>query len=133
MNNNGNPASQFPPGSDVMSLVSHTPDIQPGDIMQIVRPWYGMLCAVELPDGMIHRWFASFELRPQDNSQSGSPLPAQMAIVTNVEGHGSPPPVEVGTAVKIVRCFPTLYYDVILDNGDYHRWVAEFEVANPVI
>lgn len=39
---------------------------------------------------------------------------------------------EVGTAVKIVRCIPTLFYDVILCTGEYHRWLADFELAYPI-
>ena len=124
--------NKFSTGENVISLVSHPPEIKPGDPVKIVKSWNGHLCAVELPDGMIHRWFASFELSPADNYIRHSFVPGRYAKVINIEGHGNPPPVEVGTVVKIVRCIPTTFYDVTLSNGEYHRWLADFELAYPV-
>ncbi|MGE5474321.1 MAG: hypothetical protein ACM3UU_08890 [Ignavibacteriales bacterium] len=123
---------QFSPGTNAISIVSHPPEIHPGTPVKIVKPWRGNLCAVQLPDGMIHRWFAWFELQPE-NPYSSVPLaPGSVAIVINSTGHGNPPHVKVGTPVKIVRCFPnTIFYDVMLSNGEYHRWLADFELAKP--
>ncbi|WP_162862484.1 hypothetical protein [Acetivibrio cellulolyticus] len=96
-------------------------------------PWYGNLCAVQLPNGEIHRWFAWFELRPQ-NPYSGTPLaPGSYATVIESAGHGKPPHVPIGTMVRIVKCIPnTIFYDSILSIGEYHRWLAEFELAKPL-
>ncbi|MFV0242579.1 MAG: hypothetical protein ACK5H4_21410 [Lacrimispora sphenoides] len=124
--------NQFYPGTNVISLVDHSPEVKPGDMVRIVRIWEGNLCAVQLPNGMIHRWFASFELEPEYN-YSNCPLEhGRFATVINTEGHGNPPHTEVGTTVKIVRCIPTLFYDVILCTGEYHRWLADFELAYPI-
>lgn len=124
--------SKFAPDEKVISLVSHPPEIQPGDLVTIVKPWTGYLCAVQLPDGMIHRWFASFELESVESYPKRPYEPGGNVKVLNTEGHGNPPPVEVGTTIKVVRCIPTTFYDVILSNGEYHRWLADFELANPI-
>lgn len=126
MNNNMSP--QFFPGEKAISIVSHPPEIQPGTSLKIVKPWFGNLCAVLLPDGNIHRWFAWFELSPVNSYLA----PGAFATVLNTTGHGNPPPVEVGTKVQIVKCIPTFFYDSILNNGEYHRWLAQFELANPI-
>jgi hypothetical protein len=126
------PSPQFFPGTDAISLVDHAPEIYPGTPVEIVKPWFGNLCAVQLPDGMIHRWFAWFELMPE-NSYVNVPLsPGSFATVINSTGHGNPPHVKVGTRVRIVKCIPTFFYDSLLSNGEYHRWLAEFELANPI-
>ena len=123
---------QFLPGTNAISIACHPPEIRPGTPVKIVKPWIGNLCAVQLPDGMIHIWFAWFELR-LENLYSNIPLaPGSYATVINSNGHGKPPHVEVGTKVKIVKCIPTIFYDVILSNGEYHRWLAEFELAKPL-
>ena len=119
---------QFFPSENAISIVNHSPEIQPGTPVNVIRPWFGNLCAVLLPDGMIHRWFAWFELRPENYILT----PGSFATVINTAGHGNPPPVSVGTTVQIVKCIPTFFYDSILDNGGYHRWLAEFELANPI-
>lgn len=123
---------EFPAGTSVISIVSHPPEIHPGTSVRIVNPWIGNLCAVQLPDGMIHRWFACFELRPENACSSNPLIPGSYATVINSTGHGKPPHVEVGTIVRIVKCIPTIFYDVILSNGEYHRWLAEFELAKPI-
>lgn len=120
---------EFAPGENAISIVSHEPEIHPGTPVKIVRPWIGSLCAVQLPDGMIHRWFAWFELRPVDNMPL---IPGSYAIVENSTGHGNPPHVKVGTKVRIVKCIPTIFYDTTLSSGEYHRWLAEFELAKPI-
>lgn len=119
---------QFLPGVNAMSIVNHPPEIHPGTHVKIVKPWFGNLCAVQLPDGMIHRWFAWFELKSENLYYT----PGSYATVLNTAGHGRPPHVEVGTRVRIVKCIPTFFYDSILSNGEYHRWLAEFELANPI-
>lgn len=122
------PCPEFLPGANTISLVSHPPEISPGTQVTIVQPWFGGLCAVQLPDGMIHRWFAWFELKPETSNLT----PGSFATVVNSNGHGNPPHIEAGTRVKIVKCIPTFFYDSFLNNGEYHKWLAEFELANPV-
>lgn len=82
---------------------------------------------------MIHRWFAWFELEsdnmPPDQKHI---VPGSLVKVRNSTGHGSPPHVKVGTTVRSVKCIPVTFYDVILSNGEYHRWLAEFELARPI-
>lgn len=126
------PFPQFSTGENAISLVYHEPEIHPGTTVKIVKPWIGNLCAVKLPDGMIHRWFAWFELRPADANYNMPLAPGSFAIVTNSTGHGNPPHVQVGTKVQIVKCIYTTFYDLMLDNEEYHRWLAEFELAEPV-
>ena len=121
---------KFPVGTNVISIVNHPPEIHPGTTLSIVTPWVGDLCVVQLPDGMIHRWFAWFELRPENIHSENPLIPGNYARVINSTVHGNPPHVEVGTMVRIIRCIPTIFYDVILSNGEYHRWLAEFELAN---
>lgn len=122
------PTSMFLPGTNVISIVNHPPEIHPGTSTKVIKPWFGNLCAVQLPDGMIHRWFAWFELRPENSYL----VPGSFATVLNSTGHGKPPHIKVGTRVRIVRCIPTTFYDSMLNNGEYHRWLAEFELAKPI-
>lgn len=119
---------QFLPETRAISLVNHPPEIHSGTPVKIVKPWFGNLCAVQLTDGMIHRWFAWIELRPENTSLA----PGSYATVINSTGHGNPPHIEIGTRVRIVKCIPTYFYDVMLNNGEYHRWLAEFELAYPI-
>jgi hypothetical protein len=122
----------FFPGTDAISTVNHPPEIQPGTPVKIVRTWTGNLCVVQFPDGMLHRWFAWFELKPQNPNSCNPYSHGNYAAVLNSTGHGNPPHVPVGTTVLIVRCIPTIFYDVILSNGEYHRWLADFELAQPI-
>lgn len=119
-------------GDSVISIVYHPPEIKPGAIVTIVKPWKGHLCAVQLPDGMIHTWFASFELRPINYAANfnSDPVPGSLAQIISTVGH--PQHIKLGTIVKIIRCFPITFYDVTLSDGKYHRWLSEFEVAKPV-
>lgn len=124
---------QFRSGENAISLVSHPPEIEPGTSFRIVKPWIGNLCAVQLPEGMIHRWFAWFELRPAATNYNMALTPGNTVTVINSTGHGNPPHVPVGTIVRIVKCIPnTIFYDVMLNSGEYHRWLAEFEIAKPI-
>jgi hypothetical protein len=133
MMNNFSASPQFVPGENAISIVNHAPEIQPGTPVNIVKPWYGNLCAVQLPSGEIHRWFAWFELTPQDTFSGNLLSPGSFATVIKSTGHGKPPHVPTGTLVRIVKCIPnTIFYDVILNSGEYHRWLAEFELAKPL-
>lgn len=124
---------QFSSGESARSIVDHPPEIHPGTAVTIVKPWSGSLCAVQLPDGMIHRWFAWFELMPVTTYSNASLIPGNLATVINSSGHGNPPHVKVGTIVRIVKCIPNAtFYDTILNTGEYHRWLAEFELAKPI-
>ncbi|HEX3032962.1 MAG TPA: hypothetical protein VHS59_12135 [Bacillota bacterium] len=119
----------FRPGTKVISLVEHPPEVHPGTEAIIVKPWFRGLCAVQLPDGEIHRWFANFELQPV-NSSAGYLAPGSLARVLNTVGH--PPHIRPGMEVRIVRCFPqAVFYDLMI-NGKYHRWLAEWELAFPI-
>lgn len=122
----------FIPGENAISLVNHPPEIYPGTPVTIVKPWNGMLCAVQLPNGEIHRWFAWFELRTMSPYTNNPLSPGSYATVVEAKGHGKPPHVPTGTTVRIVRCIPTTFYDLTLSNGEYHRWLAEFELAKPI-
>lgn len=133
MMNNFLASPQFIPGENAISIVNHPPEIHAGTPVNIVKPWHGNLCVVQLPNGEIHRWFAWFELIPQSH-YTGNPLtPGSYSTVIESTGHGKPPHVPVGTTVRIVKCIPnTIFYDLILSNGEYHRWLAEFELAKPL-
>lgn len=127
-------SNSFYPGQDVISLVYHPPEIVPGTPATIVRPWYGSLYVVQTPNGEIHRWFAWFELAPANQPPMGGGLAvgSYATVISNV-GHGNPPHIPLGTVVRIVRCLsPVIFYDVMLKGTEYHRWLAEFELAAPV-
>ena len=124
--------AQFHHGQDVISIVDHQPEIKPGTQGRIVSPWFGSLCAVELPNGEIHRWFASFELSPVTPLPNipGALAPGSYAKVVSNIGHGNPPHIAVGTVVRIVKCIPqAIFYDLMINGTQYHRWLAEFEIA----
>lgn len=128
-------APQFQAGQNVISIVNHPPEIEPGTLAMIVSPWIGNLCAVQLPNGEIHRWFASFELAPINPlTQSLESLaPGTYARVVSNIGHGNPPHIAVGTIVRIVKCmFPIVFYDLLIHGTQYHRWLAESELAFPL-
>lgn len=126
---------EFHPGQTVISIVHHPPEIEPGAPAVIVSPWRGSLCAVQLPNGEIHRWFASFELAPVNGcSGSGSLAAGNYAVIVSNMGHGTPPHIPIGTVVRIVKCIPQVtFYDLRLHGTDYHRWLAEFELAAPLL
>lgn len=47
--------------------------------------------------------------------------------VLNSQGH--PPKIHQGMVVKVVKVIPqALFYDLRLENGKYHRWLADFEI-----
>lgn len=124
---------QFKSGDRIVSLVFHPPEVKSGTEATIISPYVGMLYAVQLPDGELHRWFAWFEL------QSVNPRPyndkclqiRDYARVLTEQGHHSK--IKKGMIVKVVKVIAqTPFYDLRLDNGKYHRWLAEFEITYPV-
>lgn len=124
---------QFKSGDRIVSLVFHPPEIKSGTEATIISPQVGMLYAVQLPDGELHRWFAWFEL------QAVNPRPynykylqiGDYARVLTEQGH--PSKIKKGMIVKVVKVIAqTPFYDLRLENGKYHRWLAEFEITHPV-
>lgn len=118
--------TQFRPGDQVVSLVNHPPEIVSGTKATIVSQYVDKLYAVQLPNGELHRWFANFELYPV---KAGCCLNiGDFATVTTNKGH--PPMIEIGTKVKIIKIIPNArFYDLMLSDGNYHRWLAAFEIA----
>lgn len=122
---------EFKSGDRVVSLVFHPPEIKSGTGATIISPVTGTLYAVQLPNGELHRWFAWFELqalnpRPYNYLQPGE----YVRILTN-QGH--PAMIKIGTVVRIVKVIArTPFYDLRLEDGKYHRWLAEFEIARPI-
>lgn len=117
----------FQPGDKVESLVFHPPEIKSGTKATIISPWISTLYAVQLPDGELHRWFADFELQSTNNKNNRTLQFGDTARVTENKGH--PPMIQPGMVVKIVKTLPnTLFYDLKLENGMYHRWLADFEI-----
>jgi hypothetical protein len=119
----------FQPGEKVVSLVMHPPEVKMGAYATIITPYYGDLFAVKLPDGELHTWFAGSELEPvitKNTLEFGD-----YAKITNNYGH--PPKIKVGTIVQIAKVVPnTIFYDLRLEDGSYHRWLADFELARPL-
>ena len=119
----------FKSGDKVVALVFHPPDIKSGTKATIISPRIEGLYAVQLPDGELHRWFAGSELESIGSSPNsyGILQPGELARVLNAKGH--PPKIIVGMIVKIVKVCPqALIYDLRLENGKYHRWLADFEI-----
>lgn len=84
-----------------------------------------------MPSGEYHRWFASFELQPLTKVSNQKLKPGDSAIVLTTEGH--PLFIKQGMIVKIIKVIDkTYFYDVMLNNNSYHRWLAEFELAKPL-
>jgi hypothetical protein len=53
------------------------------------------------------------------------------ARVLTEQGHLSK--IKKGMIVKVVKVIAqTPFYDLRLENGKYHRWLAEFEITHPV-
>ena len=53
------------------------------------------------------------------------------ARVLTEQGH--PSKIKKGMIVKVVKVIAqTPFYDLRLENGKYHRWLAEFEITHPV-
>jgi len=121
---------EFNSGEKVASLVFHPPEITSGTMVTIVNPNPVVFYAVMLPDRQLHRWIADFELKALD-PREGHLKPGDMATVISNEGHGSM--IQKGMNVRIEKVFEDTYlYDVMLPDGKYHRWLAEFELVRPV-
>lgn len=121
---------EFNPGEKVASLVFHPPEITSGTMVTIVKPNPVTFYAVMLPNRELHRWIADFELKPMDPRTEQPFKPGDMATVIEDEGHGSM--IKKGMNVRIEKVFSDTYlYDVLLPDGMYHRWLAEFELVRP--
>lgn len=121
---------EFNPGEKVVSSVFHPPEITSGTMVTIVKPNPVKFYAVLLPDRQLHRWIADFELKAINPREEGNLKPGDMAIVISDEGHGSM--IQKGMNVRIEKVFEDTYlYDVMLSDGKYHRWLAEFELVRP--
>ena len=121
---------EFQEGEKVASMVYHPPEITNGTMVTIVKPNPVTFYAVMLPNRELHRWLADFELKPQDSGVTRSLMPGDMAIVISDEGHHHM--IKKGMAVRIEKVFRDTYlYDILLPNGEYHRWLAEFELVRP--
>lgn len=121
---------EFSHGEKIASLVFHPPEITNGMMVTIVKPNPITFYAVMLPNRELHRWIADFELRPMNPEARGSLKPGDMATVIEDEGHGSM--IKKGMNVRIEKVFSDTYlYDVLLPDGMYHRWLAEFELVRP--
>jgi hypothetical protein len=121
---------EFNRGEKVASLVFHPPEIASGTMVTIVNPNPVTFYAVMLPDRQLHRWIADFELKPMNHGAEGPLKPGDMATVIEDQGHGSM--IKKGMNVRIEKVFDDTYlYDVLLPDGTYHRWLAEFELVRP--
>lgn len=123
-------STQFKNGDKVVSLVIHPPEIKSGTNATIISPYNATLYAVKLPDGELHRWFAEFELEPVNKKQKSLKF-GDLAKVTNSKGH--PSMIKEGMIVKIAKVIKNAtFYDLKLEDGKYHRWLAEFEITYPI-
>ena len=123
-------STQFKKGDKVVSLVIHPPEIKSGTSATIISPYHGTLYAVKLPDGELHRWFADFELEPVNKKQKTLKF-GDLAKIINTKGH--PPMIKEGMIVKIAKVINNAtFYDLKLEDGKYHRWLAEFEITYPI-
>lgn len=119
---------EFNSGEKVASLSYHPPEITSGTMVTIVKPHPILFYAVMLPDRQLHRWIADFELKALNPRADGVLKPGDMAIVITDEAHM----IIKGMTVRIEKAFNDTYlYDVILPDGSYHRWLAEFELVRP--
>lgn len=114
-------------GDKVVSLAFHPPEIVSGTKATIVSPQVGVLYAVKLPDGELHRWLADFELQSINQKHNKYLKIGDLAKVLTNEGHHH---IKKGMIVKIIKAIPTAFYDLRLEDGSYHRWLAEFEITD---
>ena len=123
---------QFDTGDRVVSLVIHPPEIETGTEATIITPQIGTLYAVQLPDGELHRWVAWFEVKAVDPSYNYYQCHqvGDYVKILNDRGHHK---IKKGMVVRIAKIISqTPFYDLRLDNGNYHRWLAEFEITQPM-
>jgi len=125
LNNNHFP--QFNPGDNILILTDHLPMVEAGSEATIVSQQFGELYSVLLPDGHPYLWLAGFELQAIGSNPNKHLQVGDSAQVLTEEGHT--PEVHKGDIVKIIKISqPTFFYDVILKDGLYHRWLGEFEM-----
>jgi hypothetical protein len=121
----------FASGDKVVSLVFHPPEIVSGTEATVIAPFTGTLCAVLLPNGELHRWFADFELQPAGKNVDCPLRIGDYATVKSNKEHGHG--IEAGTTVRIAKVIPqSFFYELRLENGSLHRWLAEFEITYPI-
>ena len=121
----------FAIGETVVSLVNHPPEIRSGDYMTIVSHRTEKLYAVLLSNGELHRWFAQSELKPLDPLPYRDLAVGDCAVISNTFGHDTR--LQNGMIVKIAKIISDeVFYDVQLIDGNYHRWLADFELAEPI-
>lgn len=121
---------EFNAEEKVASLVFHPPEITNGTMVTIVKPHPILFYAVMLPNRELHRWIADFELKALNPREGEVLKPGDMAVVISDEGHGHM--IKKGMTVRIEKAFGDTYlYDIILPDGEYHRWLAEFELVRP--
>lgn len=126
---NCNCIPQYRKGDVVVSLANHPPEVASGMSATIITPQVGALYAVKLPSGELHRWFTGSELQPVNAALNRSLRTGDYARIISTNGH--PPTVTEGMLVKVVKVIPqTCFYDLRLENGAYHRWLAEDEITN---
>ncbi|SHH11501.1 hypothetical protein [Desulfosporosinus lacus] len=119
----------FKPGDKVVSLAIHPPEIQSGTKATIVSPKVEGLYAVQLPNGELHRWFAWSELEAVNSNPNCNGIHQKGVFVRILNDQGHPHMIHKGMIVKVVKVIPqTLFYDLRMENGMYHRWLADFEL-----
>lgn len=122
---------QYHAGDEVISLVCHPPEIESGTRAVILSQQTGLLYAVQLPNGELHRWFAGTELRAVNRKPNCCLKVGDLANIISVQGH--PPMIKRGMVVKIIKVIPqAVFFELKLENGKCHRWLAEWEIACPV-
>ena len=121
----------FAIGEVVISLVDHPPHIKSGEYMTIVSHRAEKFYAVLLSNGELHRWFAQSELKPLNAVPYRGLDVGDCAVITNTFGHDLR--LQNGMIVKIAKVISDEpIYDVRLTDGNYHRWLADFELAHPI-
>lgn len=114
----------------MVAIAEHPPEIKSGTQATVIAPHEEAFYAVKLPSGELHRWFADSELEAVQSNTKYLQVGDLAKVVNNV---GHPHEIAVGTIVKIAKVITKIpFYDVRLDNGKHHRWLAEFELANPI-
>jgi hypothetical protein len=121
----------FSSGQTAVSYVFHQPEITNGTEVTIVSPHFGHLYVIQLPNGELHRWFTHSELKTI-YSHTRCLRAGDCAAILSTNGHHTN--IQPGTLVRIAKVLSnTYYYDVKLADGSYHRWLADSELAEPMM
>ncbi len=121
----------FYPGDGIVAISDLPPDIVSGTAAAVVSHQMETLYAVELSTGELYRWFAGFELQGVQPKQNGDFQLGDFAFTVTDKGH--PPLIKIGMPVRIIKVLPhTHFYDLLLEDGKYRRWLADFEVTFPI-